>query len=140
MSRFPTIIKIGNFRFRIVKRRKIVRRKRVKNQAQYLEYKEQARELVIERLAHFNRFYNFEYKKVAIRNQSSRWGSCSSKANLNFNYRVVFLPPPLLDYLIVHELCHLQEFNHGPNFWALVAKAIPDYLERRVALKKIRLK
>lgn len=86
-----------------------------------------ARELVHWRLEHFNKFYKFQYNRVAIRNQSTRWGSCSSGRNLNFNYRIVLLDPELQDYLVVHELCHLAEMNHGPRFWELVSHTIPNY-------------
>jgi predicted metal-dependent hydrolase len=86
-----------------------------------------------------NAFYNFAYNKVAIRDQKSRWGSCSTKKNLNFNYRIQFLPVHLIDYIVVHELCHLEEFNHGENFWKLVEKAIPRYRECQVELRKVRM-
>lgn len=65
--------------------------------------------------------------RVAIREQKSRWGSCSRKGNLNFNWKLIMAPPQALDYVVVHELCHLHEFNHSPRFWALVAAQIPDY-------------
>ena len=65
--------------------------------------------------------------RVAIRDQKSRWGSCSQKGNVNFNWKLVMAPPPALDYVVVHELCHLYEFNHSPRFWALVARHMPDY-------------
>lgn len=93
----------------------------------YAEHKEAARALVHAKLEHYNQFYNLTYNRVAIRNTRSRWGSCSSKKNLNFNYRILLLEPKLQDYLIVHELCHLQEMNHAPQFWALVAQQVPDY-------------
>ncbi len=102
---------------------------------EYLEYKEKARALVNERIEYFNRFYKFSFKKISIRNQSTRWGSCSRKGNLNFNYKLALLDPKLADYIIVHELCHLKEFNHSPQFWALVERTIPDYKERRRQLR-----
>ena len=119
---------------------KVARRRRRRASSvtrHYLENKERARELVHARLAYWNQFYNLPYKRVAIRNQHSRWGSCSTKQNLNFNYRIVFLPPLLADYIIVHELCHLAEFNHSATFWGHVAKTLPDYLERKAELHQI---
>jgi predicted metal-dependent hydrolase len=111
------------------------RKKKVyKPSPKYLRYKEAARTLVIERLEHFNTFYNFHYKRIFIKNHKSRWGSCSKQGNLNFNYRIVFLPPKLADYLIVHELCHLGEFNHSPRFWKLVERTLPDWKKRRKEL------
>jgi predicted metal-dependent hydrolase len=68
--------------------------------------------------------------------QKSRWGSCSRKKNLNFNYKLIQLPLELADYIVVHELCHLQEFNHGQGFWNLVGETIPDYKARRDELRK----
>jgi len=103
---------------------------------EYAKHKEAARVLVHERLAHFNQRYGFAYNTVAIRNQKTRWGSCSAKRNLNFNFRIVFLPPTLQDYLVVHELCHLQELNHSKAFWGLVVQAIPDYRMLRQELRK----
>jgi len=126
---------------RLVSRRRVRSARRrtwsVSERAHYAKHKEAARALVHERLVYWNQLYNFTYNRVAIRNTRSRWGSCSSKKNLNFNYRIVFLPSELQDYLIVHELCHLQEMNHAPQFWALVAQQIPDYKERVKALKSL---
>jgi predicted metal-dependent hydrolase len=99
------------------------------------EYKEQARALAAARLAHFNTFYHFNYNRISIRNQKTRWGSCSRKGNLNFNYKIALLPAHLADYIIVHELCHLAQMNHSSKFWALVVKTIPDYAARRKALR-----
>ncbi|MFA5995050.1 MAG: M48 family metallopeptidase [Patescibacteria group bacterium] len=104
------------------------------NQADYLKHKAVARKLVQDRLTFFNQYYHFTYKKIAIRNQHTRWGSCSRHGNLNFNYRLIKLPTELADYIIVHELCHVPEMNHGKNFWQLVAKTIPDYKQRKKLL------
>jgi hypothetical protein len=97
------------------------------SRARYLELKNSALNLVKDRLEHFNIFYRFEYNNISIRNQATRWGSCSKKRNLNFNYRVIDLEPRVADYIIVHELCHLKEFNHSSRFWSLIAQALPDY-------------
>jgi len=102
----------------------------------YLRDKEGARDLVMERLAHFNQHYNLKWGRVAIRNQRSRWGSCSKQGNLNFNYRIAHLPPHLQDYLVVHEMCHLREHNHSRAFWSLVAETIPSYATCRRELRK----
>ena len=91
--------------------------------------KEQAELFVESRINYFNKFYNFKINRISIKNQSTRWGSCSSKGNLNFNYKIIYLKPELADYLIVHELCHLGELNHSKRFWALVKKTVPDYAE-----------
>ena len=104
----------------------------------YERFKESARMLVRDRLEDLNRQYGFTWGRVAIRMNSSRWGSCSSKGNLNFDYRIVFLPPHLRDYLVVHELCHLEEMNHSERFWALVARAVPEWMACRKELRGVR--
>jgi len=101
----------------------------------YLRRKQEAHVLVIKRLEYFNSFYGFKYKRISVRDQKTRWGSCSRAGNLNFSYRVLELSPAAADYIIVHELCHLKEFNHSLRFWALVAKTIPDYQQRRKELR-----
>lgn len=103
----------------------------------YDKYREVARVLVHSRLNYYNRAYGYQYHKVFIRNTRSRWGSCSSKRNLNFTYQVALLSPELMDYIIVHELCHLAEFNHSKSFWALVARTVPDYAARRRVLRRL---
>lgn len=102
--------------------------------------KEKARIFVENRISYFNKFYNFEINRIAIKNTKRRWGSCSSKKNLNFNYKIIYLKPELADYLIVHELCHLGELNHSKRFWGLVFETIPDYDKINKELKKIRIK
>lgn len=131
-----------------VRRRRIRRSRRVvspTSRRAFALHKESACAIAHARLEHFARFYavltpphTFTYRRVSIRNQRTRWGSCSRKGNLNFSYKLALLPPQLADYLIVHELCHLGQFNHSPAFWALVELAIPEYRTRRDELKNWR--
>jgi len=102
----------------------------------YLEHKEMARVLVHQKLIYWNQFYGYTYNRVAIRNTRRCWGSCTSLKNLNFSYRVLFLPEALQDYIIVHELCHLKELHHKESFWDLLAQQIPNYAESITALKE----
>lgn len=94
---------------------------------EYLKYRLQALERVRNTVRDVNMIYNFGFKKISIKNQKLRWGSCSRNGNLNFNYKVVFLDENELRYLVAHELCHLKEFNHSKRFWDLVAIAVPNY-------------
>jgi predicted metal-dependent hydrolase len=103
----------------------------------YLRHKEAARSLVKARLGYFNQHYNHPLRKIFIKRHRSRWGSCSERGNLNFNYKILFLPPALQDYIIVHELCHLREFNHSPAFWSLVAQTLPEHQLLRKTLRRI---
>ena len=104
------------------------------------EKREQASRLVESRIKYFNDFYNFKINRITIKNQKTRWGSCSSKGNLNFNYKIIYLKPALADYLIVHELCHLGELNHSKRFWALVSQTIPDYVSINKELRRTPVK
>jgi len=108
--------------------------------ASYASTKEQARELVQQKIEQYGPLYNVNVKRMTIKNQKSKWGSCSRRGNLNFNYRIVFLSETLIDYLIVHELCHLKEFNHSKKFWNLVSQTIPNYRECRKELRLIKFK
>ena len=99
----------------------------IRSREHYLQHREAARELVTQKVQQWNTHYQFDYNRISIKNMSTRWGSCSSKRNLNFHYKLLFVPEDVLDYVVVHELCHLQEMNHGRQFWALVAETIPDY-------------
>lgn len=106
------------------------------SKAEYLQYKEQARKLAHERIEYYNLIYRFKVNSISIRNQKTRWGSCSKKGNLNFNYKIVLIPQELSDYIIVHELCHIGQFNHSAKFWKLVAETIPNHVTLRKELKK----
>ncbi len=122
------------------KTRRVRRKRRAVSRgsaAHYRAHKKQAREIVERKVDELNALphYQFTIKRIAIRNQKSRWGSCSAKGNLNFNYKVALLPEHLCDYVVVHELCHLREFNHSRRFWDLVAIAVPDYRARRAELR-----
>ena len=100
------------------------------------EDKDRALVLIRSRIEHFNLVYRLSWKRIAIRNQKTRWGSCSGKGNLNFNYKVALLPPHLSDYIIVHELCHLAQMNHSKKFWDLVAQTVPDFRSRRKEIRE----
>lgn len=99
-------------------------------------HKQSAQERVEAMLQKFNETYHFRYNKIRIKNHKSRWGSCSKKGNLNFNYRIALLPNHLAEYIVVHELCHLKELNHSKRFWGLVAQTLPDHKKRRAELRK----
>lgn len=107
------------------------------NHDSFKDSKIKALNFVISRLEYFSSIYNFKYNRVTVRDQKTRWGSCSKNKNLSFNYKLLFIPRDLADYVIVHELCHLHEMNHSYKFWALVAKVVPDYLSKRKALKRL---
>jgi len=105
----------------------------------YRHNKERAYKLAVERIGHFNQGYKFKFNSINIKNQKTRWGSCSKKGNINFNYKIALLPQRLSDYIIVHELCHLGEFNHSKKFWELVSKTMPDHAKLRGELKNMRV-
>ncbi len=95
-----------------------------------------AKEQIPRRVAYFARQMGVTYGRVTIREQKTRWGSCSSKDNLNFNWKLMLMPEDVLDYVVVHELAHRREMNHSERFWAIVAEVLPDYRERRRRLKE----
>ena len=88
------------------------------------------------RVSYYAKQIGVTYEKITIRNQKTRWGSCSSKGNLNFNCLLMLTPPEVIDYVIVHELCHRKEMNHSRVFWAEVEKVIPNYKEQVKWLKE----
>ena len=88
---------------------------------------EQALKTIPPRVAHYARILGVTYGRITIRNQRTRWGSCSSKGNLNFNCMLMITPPEVVDSVIVHELCHLKEMNHSDRFYREVLRVYPDY-------------
>ena len=97
---------------------------------------EEALKVIPARVEYFARVIGVTYGKITIRNQKTRWGSCSSKGNLNFNCLLMLAPPEVLDYVVVHELCHRKQMNHSKAFWSEVEKVLPDYKEARKWLKE----
>jgi predicted metal-dependent hydrolase len=87
---------------------------------------------------HFTRCLRVKPQKIRFRRQKTRWGSCSAKGNINLNWHLIFVPRPMLEYVVVHELCHLRHLNHSREFWALVASQIPDYKARSKWLREYR--
>ena len=77
-----------------------------------------------------------DYGRISVRQQKTRWGSCSVRGNLNFNWKLALMPEEILDYVVVHELAHRVEMNHSPRFWAVVETVLPDWRERRRWLKQ----
>lgn len=126
------------FGVRVVRRRIRVRRSIAGSREEYLRLREQARIYVERRLAEMNMHYQYTYNSVRIKNQKTRWGSCSARGNINIHYRVLLLRPELADYVLVHELCHLKELNHSAAFWALVQGVVPQYQQLRDELQRIR--
>jgi len=99
-------------------------------------YKERAKEFVENSVLKFSKRCGVEYRSVKITSAESRWGSCSKKGNLNFSYRIAMLPTFAIDYVVVHELCHIIEFNHSKAFYGLVEKVLPDYRKSARYLKE----
>lgn len=97
---------------------------------------ELAKEVIPQRVAFFARQMDVTYGRITIRNQKTRWGSCSQAGNLNFNCRLMTMPPEVLDYVVVHELCHRKQMNHSRAFWEEVEKVLPDYRVTRQWLKQ----
>ncbi len=100
------------------------------------QLKEQARQLIPQRVALYAPLVGVRYGRISIRCQRTRWGSCSSRGNLSFNCLLMLAPPEVLDSVVVHELCHLKEMNHSPRFYAQVLRVFPDYKKHRRWLKE----
>jgi len=99
-------------------------------------YKERANDVFREKLNYYSRIMGLKYNQLRVKNQSTRWGSCSNKSNINLNWRVIMASDEVINYLIVHELAHLRYMNHSKDFWNLVGQFMPDYEKWRKWLKK----
>ena len=103
----------------------------------YLEkkYRAAAKQYIYERVEYYKELTGGHYTSIRIGDQKTRWGSCSSNGTLSFSWRLMLAPPRVLDYVVIHELCHLTYMNHSREFWAKVASIDPDYREHRKWLK-----
>lgn len=98
-------------------------------------YRDRARQIFTARTAHFAKQLGVRVNQIRIKAQKTRWGSCSSKGNLNFNWHAIVAPPDVIDYLVIHECCHLVHMNHSKEFWTLVESLCPNYQTYRRWLK-----
>ncbi len=120
---------------------KVMDRQDEKNKSGTLTEKERkllvakAKEVFSDKVAHYAQLVGVTYGRITIRTQKTRWGSCSSQGNLNFNSLLLFAPEAVQDYVVVHELCHRKEMNHSERFWREVAKVVPDYKVHKKWLK-----
>ena len=99
----------------------------------------EARIIIPERVKYFAKIIGVTYGQITIRHQKTRWGSCSSSGNLNYNCMLMATSPELIDYVVVHELCHRKQMNHSPLFWKEVEEILPDYRNLRSRLREYRL-
>lgn len=99
-------------------------------------YRELARNYIEQRVQYYTHLLNVSCQRITIREQKTRWGSCSSNGTLSFHWKLILAPPKVLDYVVVHETCHLLHMNHSPDFWAEVESLMPDYKVHRMWLKK----
>lgn len=109
----------------------------VNTKEHYEEYKDDALNQAKQKVTEWNVDLCLSFNKVRVRRMKTRWGSCTGKKNLHFNYKILFLPEELQDYLVVHELCHLMHPNHSKNFWSAVEGLIPDYKSHHRFLRNL---
>ena len=103
--------------------------------AECRQLKQKAQAYIPERVEYFANIMGVDYGRITIRKQKTRWGSCSGKGNLNFNCLLMLAPPEVIDYVVIHELCHRKEMNHSRAFWREVEKVMPDYKKSVLWLK-----
>ena len=100
--------------------------------------RKRVRDIIVRRVNYYCAYMRVSVGQVAVRSQKTRWGSCSTKGNVNFNYLLAYMPEELLDYVVIHELAHRRYMNHSKDFWSEVEKYCPDYKKRRKELKEYR--
>ena len=105
------------------------------SEAEQRLYRDKAREIFEQKVSYYAQMMGVSYGRIAIRDQKTRWGSCSGEGNLNFNWRLIFAPAGVLDYVVVHELAHRKEMNHSPRFWRVVEDTMPEYRKYQKWLK-----
>lgn len=110
---------------------------RKSSDSHFKKSKKVAQDLVEHKVDFWNKELGYKYENITVKQLKSRWGSCSSKKNLSFNYKIIFLPEELQDYVVVHELCHIKQLNHSPKFWSLVASILPDYQDFKKNMRQI---
>lgn len=98
-------------------------------------YREKTLEKILEKADYYKSYFNKDPNSIKVKEQKKRWGSCNSRGNLMFNWRCSMAPSNVLDYIVVHEMCHMIHLNHSKNFWKLVEKIMPDYKNRKEWLK-----
>ena len=104
--------------------------------AEIQELADKALDYIPKRVEYFSKLIGVNYGRITIRSQKTRWGSCSGEGNLNFNWRLIFAPAGVLDYVVVHELAHRKEMNHSPRFWKVVEDTMPEYRKYQKWLKE----
>lgn len=105
-------------------------------QALEKRFRRAAAEYIPSRVLYYQKLTGGQYARIVIRDQKTRWGSCSSNGTLSFNYRLMLAPPKVLDYVVVHELCHLKHMDHSPAFWQAVEQVLPEYKTQKQWLKE----
>lgn len=108
----------------------------VLSDAERRRYREIARDIFTQKTAYYAQIMNVTYGRISIREQKTRWGSCSGDGNLNFNWRLIFAPEEVLNYIVIHELAHRREMNHSPAFYKIVSEVMPDYKKQQKWLKE----
>ena len=106
------------------------------SEAEQRLYRDKAREIFEQKVSYYAQMMGVSYGRIAIRDQKTRWGSCSGEGNLNFNWRLIFAPAGVLDYVVVHELAHRKEMNHSRRFWRVVEDTMPEYRKYQKWLKE----